>query len=89
MFSLRWWNSFTILAAILIAIGVIGALSGGRMVFDPGRVSSGKEWILYLLAGALMLINGLLPPATTPRDEDAVPAARVTPPQPNPDTSDV
>ena len=59
--QIRWWNSFIILAAILIAIGFIGAITGTRMVFDPGRASSGKEWVLYLVAGILMLINGLLP----------------------------
>ncbi len=68
--SSRWLNSFTILACILIAIGAIGALSGGHMVFDPGRASSGREWILYLIAGALMLVNGLLPPATVREELD-------------------
>ena len=68
--SSRWLNSFTVLACILIAIGVIGALSAGHMVFDPGRATSGQEWILYLVAGALMLVNGLLPPATVREDQD-------------------
>lgn len=68
--SSRWLNSFTILACVLIAIGVIGALSGGHMVFDPGRASSGREWILYLIAGALMLVNGLLPPAALREESD-------------------
>lgn len=68
--SLRWLNSFTILAVILIAIGVIGALSGGHMVFDPGREPSGREWMLYLVAGVLMLVNGLLPPATVREESD-------------------
>ena len=63
--QIRWWNSFIILAAILIAIGFIGAITGTRMVFDPGRASSGKEWVLYLVAGILMLINGLLPSTGT------------------------
>lgn len=31
------------------------------MVFDPGRAQTGKEWIIYLVAGGLMLVNGLLP----------------------------
>lgn len=66
---IRWWNSFTILAVILLAIGIMGAIQGGRMVFDPGRTASGKEWILYLVAGALMLVNGLLP-ATTPSEAE-------------------
>ena len=57
----RWWNSFTVLSVILIAISVIGMVAGERMVFDPGRPASGREWLLYLLAGVLMLVNGLLP----------------------------
>lgn len=61
----RWWNSFTILAVILIAISIIGMIAGDRMVFDPGRQASGKEWILYLVAGVLMLINGFLPPSVS------------------------
>jgi hypothetical protein len=65
----RLWNSFNLLAVILLAIGIIGALSGGRMVFDPGRLPTGKEWIIYLVAGALMLVNGFLPPAHTPEPE--------------------
>ena len=67
----RWWNSFTVLAVILIAISVIGVIAGDRMVYDPGRPTDGKEWLLYLVAGILMLINGLLPPSTAPQDEDS------------------
>lgn len=64
----RWWNSFTVLAVILLGIGIVGMIAGRRMVFDPGRAASGWEWLLYLVAGALMLINGLLPAA---REDDA------------------
>lgn len=73
--QIRWWNSFTLLAVILLAIGIIGGIEGNRMVFDPGRAPSGKEWIIYLVAGALMLINGLLPgsSATEPRHADDEP----------------
>lgn len=67
--NFRWWNSFNLLAVILLAVGILGALSGGKMVFDPGRASTGNEWIVYVVAGGLMLVNGLLPngnPPTTP-----------------------
>ncbi len=67
---LRWWNSFNILAVILLAIGIAGAISGGKMVFDPGRTATGHEWIVYVFAGALMLINGFLPPSNPVTDEE-------------------
>lgn len=67
----RWWNSFNLLAVILLAVGIIGGIQGKNMVFDPGRPSSGHEWILYLVAGVLMLINGFLPPSHSPDDENA------------------
>lgn len=59
----RWWNSFNLLGILLIVVALIGAFSGGRFVFDPGRAQRGYEWALYLLAGVLMLVNGVLPPA--------------------------
>lgn len=75
---LRWWNSFTVLAIILLAIGIMGGIEGDRMVFDPGRAPSGKEWLIYLVAGALMLINGLLPGSST---TEAAPPQQPPPPR--------
>ena len=54
-------NSFNILGVILLIVGVMGLLSGGKMVFDPGRAQNGNEWLVYLIAGGLMLVNGFLP----------------------------
>ena len=62
----RWWNSFNLLGIILVALGAIGAFSRGHMIFDPGRAASGYEWLIYLVAGVLMLINGSLPPSSAP-----------------------
>ncbi len=67
----RLWNSFNLLAVILLAIGITGAISRGHMVFDPGRVPSGHEWIVYVVAGALMLVNGFLPAANPPDPKPA------------------
>ncbi len=65
----RWWNSFNVLAVILLGIGIEGAILGSKMTFDPGRAQTGREWIIYVAAGGLMLFNGLLPPAN-PEDEN-------------------
>lgn len=65
--NFRWWNSFNLLAVILLAVGILGFLSGGKMVFDPGRAATGKEWVIYMVAGVLMLINGFLPSSTAPQ----------------------
>ncbi len=62
----RLLNSFNLLAVILLIIGIAGAFSGGKMVYDPGREQNGHEWIIYVLAGALMLVNGFLPAANPP-----------------------
>ena len=59
--QIRWWNSFNLLAVILLAIGLMGLIMGGRMVFDPGRPSSGY---------AMMLVNGFLPPANPVHEDD-------------------
>jgi len=83
----RWWNSFNLLAVILLAVGIWGGIRGTSMVFDPGRAPSGKEWILYVVAGALMLVNGFLPSSSSPDDEQKnnsgkAAAAAAAPPAP-------
>jgi|GEM_PF-1945631 hypothetical protein len=75
----RWWNSFNLLAVILLAIGIMGLVTGGRMVYDPGRPTNGFEWLVYLVAGGLMLVNGFLPPSNpvpTPEDEGETGASK-------------
>jgi hypothetical protein len=71
----RWLNSFNVLAVILLLIGIVGAVEGPKMTFDPGRPTSAFFWVVYVVAGVLMLINGLLPPANADGDEDGKPTA--------------
>lgn len=66
MKQIRWWNSFNLLGVLLLAVAFLGGISGGKFIYDPGRVQKGHEWVLYLIAGALMLVNGMLSPATVP-----------------------
>ncbi|GAB4464699.1 MAG: hypothetical protein OHK0029_34890 [Armatimonadaceae bacterium] len=45
-------------------------MSGGKMVFDPGRAQTGNEWIIYIVAGGLMLVNGFLPSPHDPHENE-------------------
>jgi hypothetical protein len=63
--KIRWWNSFNLLAVILLALSIGGIVSGGKMVYEPGRAITGKEWLIYLVAAVLMVVNGVLTPAPT------------------------
>jgi hypothetical protein len=70
--KIRWWNSFNLLAIVLLALSLGGVASGGKMVFEPGRAVTGKEWLIYLVAAVLMVVNGVLTPApTAPVKKDA------------------
>ena len=72
MLKSRWLSTFTVIGAVLIALGVVGLILGPRFVYDPGQPVTGKEAWCYLAVGALMLLNGLLTPAPTP-DNSAAP----------------
>ncbi|MFM7321302.1 MAG: hypothetical protein ACKO5K_07240 [Armatimonadota bacterium] len=69
MRKFRWWNSFNLLGILLIGVALVGLVSGGKFVFDPGRPQKGYEWALYLVAGVLMLVNGFLSPTGPQRKE--------------------
>ena len=72
MLRSRWLSTFTIIGAILIALGVVGLILGPRFVYDPGQPVTGKEAWCYLVIGVLMVVNGLMTPAPP---EDKTPPA--------------
>lgn len=67
--NLRRLNSFHLLGALLLTVAVIGLASGGKFVYDPGRPIRGNEWVIYGLAGVLMLVNSFLPSTEPKRGE--------------------
>lgn len=71
----RWLSTFTLLGALLIALGVIGKVLGPRFIFDPGQIADGNEAWYYITVGALMVVNGMLSPAL-PADETQAPAPK-------------
>ncbi len=64
MLKSRWVSTFTVIGAILIVLGIVGLIVGPRFVYDPGQPVTGKEAWCYLVIGALMVLNGVMTPAT-------------------------
>ncbi len=62
MLRSRWLSTFTVIGAILIALGIVGLILGPRFVYDPGQPVTGKEAWCYLVIGVLMVMNGVLTP---------------------------
>ena len=62
MLKSRWLSTFTVIGAVLIALGIAGLFLGPRFVYDPGQPVTGKEAWCYLVIGALMVLNGFLTP---------------------------
>ena len=79
MLKSRWLSTFTVIGAILIALGIVGLIMGPRFVYDPGQPVTGKEAWCYLVIGALMVLNGVLTPA--PADTKTASRLAVTPVQ--------
>jgi hypothetical protein len=61
----RWLSTFTIIGAVLIALGIVGLAMGQRFVFDPGQIPDGHEPWYYIIVGALMIVNGIFTPVTS------------------------
>lgn len=58
-----WWkNSYFLIAAVLVLLSVVGLpfLGGDAAIRDPGQKRETTLWAYYLVAAAVMLINGVL-----------------------------
>ena len=57
---LRYLNMFVIIGLLLIGVSVVGFATHDRFLMEPGQVPGGNLSLIYLGAGILMLINGLV-----------------------------
>ena len=83
MLKSRWLSTFTVIGAILIVLGIIGLILGPKFIYDPGQPVTGKEAWCYLVIGILMVMNGVITPATeekTPPRKSGKTASAVTKP---------
>ena len=80
---LRYLNMFVIIGLILIGVSLAGFATHDRFLMEPGQSAQDHLSLVYLGAGVLMLINGLVsiriappPPAesspkTSPRSSES------------------
>lgn len=55
----RWWkNTFFLFGFALFGIAIWGLVSGEKVIRDPGQIFESGLVMLYLVASALMLVNG-------------------------------
>ncbi len=56
-----WWKKTDFwIALILFAIGITGLARGNEVIADPGQEVDPRLAWLYLLAGVVMIVNGIL-----------------------------
>lgn len=56
-----WYkNTYFLIAALLLILGIIGAIFGDRAIRDPGQKREGGLYLLYLVAFVVMLVNGYI-----------------------------
>lgn len=57
---LRYLNMFVIIGLILIGVSLAGFATHDRFLIEPGQSAQDHLSLVYLGAGVLMLINGLV-----------------------------
>lgn len=63
---LRYLNMFVVIGIALIGISLAGFATGGRFLIEPGQSLDATASLIYLGAGVLMIINGVLSVKTAP-----------------------
>ncbi|CUU06111.1 MAG: hypothetical protein N2045_08040 [Fimbriimonadales bacterium] len=67
-----WWKKTDFwIALVLFIIGIIGLARGNEAIADPGQDVDPRLAWLYLLAGVIMVVNGILSHRQHLRDLEA------------------
>lgn len=73
---LRYLNMFMLIGIALIGISIVGFATGNRFLMEPGQTPNPNSALLYLGAGILMLINGIVSIRSAPPMEPHQPETR-------------
>lgn len=68
---MRYVNMFVIIGVVLMIVSIAGFLTGNLFLREPGyEVNTSASWI-YMGAGVLMIINGIVSAHQTPRSDSS------------------
>jgi amino acid transporter len=56
----RYLNGFILTGIALLFISIAGILFGERVLTEPGQPANPLAWLWYLIAAAVMLVNGVV-----------------------------
>jgi hypothetical protein len=57
---MRYLNMFILIGIALLGIGLVKLLSHNQMLLEPGQPPNPQDAWIYLGAGVLMLVNGVV-----------------------------
>jgi len=57
---MRYLNMFILIGIVLLAVGIAKMLSHNQLLIEPGQPQNPQDAWIYLGAGVLMLVNGVV-----------------------------
>lgn len=78
----RYLNMFVLIGIALIIISLVGFATGNRFLTEPGQPLNPQGSLIYLGAGVIMLVNGVV--SIKQSEALRAQAAKVQPKQPEP-----
>jgi hypothetical protein len=57
---LRYLNMFVLIGIALVGISIAGFATGNRFLTEPGQARNPQGSLIYLGAGIIMLVNGVV-----------------------------
>ena len=63
---LRYLNMFVLIGIALIIVSILGFATGNRFLTEPGHTTDPSGSLVYLGAGLIMIINGVVSVRTAP-----------------------
>ena len=56
----RYFNMFVLIGIVLSIVSAVGFITGNRFLTEPGQPVNPQGSLIYLGAGVIMLVNGIV-----------------------------